>query len=63
MTKVKQRLLPNFTMERVIIRKIVPHTRHGVVLRFRTQTRVGYRVRWNQSAEEALPQGKDEGQE
>ena len=51
MSKPRQPLLPTFTVERIIVRKIVPHTRRGVVLRFRMQTQVQHRARWNQMAE------------
>ena len=58
MSKSKQRLLPTFTMERIVVRKIVPHKKRGVVLRFRMRTQVQYRVRWHQALE-----GEKEGQE
>ena len=51
MSKPRQPLLPTFTVERIIVRKIVPHTRRGVVLRFRVRTQIQYRVRWSQMAE------------
>ena len=48
---LKQPLLPNFTVERIVVRKVIPHTQRGIVLRFRMRTQVQYRVRWNQTLE------------
>jgi len=51
MSKPRQPLLPTFTMERIVVRKIIPHTRRRIVLRFRMRTQVQYHVRWNQMVE------------
>jgi hypothetical protein len=46
----KQKLLPSFLAERIVVtRKVIPHKRHGVIVRFRTKTikkKQRYRIRW-----------------
>lgn len=49
--KSKQKLLPTFRAERgiVIPKKVIPHKRGGVVIRFRTKVRQQYGlvIRWD----------------
>ena len=46
-THPMQPLLPHFMLERIgLTRKVIPHERRGIVLRFRIKTKVRYRIRW-----------------
>ena len=45
MQKYKQKILPAFKTERILVRKVIPHKRGGVIIRFRTITVQRYRIR------------------